>query len=241
VSWAIRWLPYPDRAGGYTLGAGTGLCRTAAGDDAACCGRAGLHTAASAPWPASRRRAAAAAAIEQVMPTRLRRRVQALQATMVALTANDALVESSVLALLALACRDGERLRFGLPSTGPVWTVAARRALPSGEHRPSLVSGRHDLDRDDCAPSASTACRRPQPTGRHSTPTDHRRVRDSSATPSPAPVPWRARVLMDAPAAVVADLIPPRSPVGRKPSTTTVPAHVRRRPVSTTSHCTWPP
>jgi predicted DNA-binding transcriptional regulator YafY len=212
----LRELGYPvaavpGPAGGYTLGAGTGLPPLLLDDDAAVAVALGLHAAASGAVAGIEEAALrAAAAIEQVMPTRLRRRVQALQATTVALTANDAVVESSVLALLALACRDGERLRFGyldrsgmdsrrhvepyrLVSTGRRWYLVAR-----------------DLDRDDWRTFRVDRLRRPQPTGRHSTPTDPPdAARFVSDAVSSAPYRWQARVLMDAPAAVVADLIPP--------------------------------
>ena len=75
----------------------------------------GLRVAAADPGLRENSEAVsrAAAAMDQVMPSRLRRRVEALTATTVPLTAAEPKVEPGVLALLALACAHGERLRFG--------------------------------------------------------------------------------------------------------------------------------
>jgi predicted DNA-binding transcriptional regulator YafY len=89
----LRDLGYPVRAvpgpaGGYALGAGTGLPPLLLDDDSAVAVALGLHAAASGAVAGIEEAALrATAAIEQVMPTRLRRRVQALLATTVPLTA----------------------------------------------------------------------------------------------------------------------------------------------------------
>jgi predicted DNA-binding transcriptional regulator YafY len=152
----------------------------------------------------------AAAAIEQVMPARLRRRVQALLATTVPLTARDAAIPPSVLALLALACRDGERLRFG---------YVDRVGQDSGRHVEPyrlVCTGRrwylvaHDLDRQDWRSFRVDRMHDPLPTGRHSTPPDPPdAARFVSDAVSRAPYRWQVRVVMDAPADVVAGLVPP--------------------------------
>src|ERR687897_840028 len=54
----------------------------------------------------------ATSAVEQVLPARLRRRVAALQSATVSLPGGGPAVEAGLLGVLALACRDGERLRF---------------------------------------------------------------------------------------------------------------------------------
>jgi predicted DNA-binding transcriptional regulator YafY len=212
----LRELGYPVRAvpgptGGYALGAGTGLPPLLLDDDSAVAVALGLQTAASGAVAGIQEAALrAGAAIEQVMPTRLRRRVQALQATTVALTANDAVVAPSVLAQLALACRDGERLRFRyvdrsgqdsqrhvepyrLVSTGRRWYLVAR-----------------DLDRDDWRSFRVDRLHDPLPTGRHSPPADPPdAARFVASGLSQGPYRWRARVVMHAPAAVVTSLMPP--------------------------------
>ncbi len=212
----LRELGYPVHAvpgpaGGYALGAGTGLPPLLLDDDSAVAVALGLHTAASGAVAGIEEAALrAAAAIEQVMPTRLRRRVQALLATTVALTATDAVVEPSVLALLALACRDGERLRFGYVDRSGVDSrrhVEPYRLVSTGR-RWYLVA--RDIDRDDWRSFRVDRLHDPQPTGRHSTPADPpdagRFITNALST---GPYRWQARVLMAAPAAVVASRIPP--------------------------------
>lgn len=201
----------PGPAGGYALGAGTGLPPLLLDDDSAVAVTLGLHAAASGAVAGIQEAAVrAAAAIEQVMPNRLRRRVQALQATTVALTANDPVVEPSALALLALACRDGERLRFryvdrtGAPSRRH---VEPHRLVSTGR-RWYLVA--RDIDRDAWRSFRIDRLHDPLPTGRHSAPADPPDaalfVRDAVST---RPYRWQARVLMEASADIVASLVPP--------------------------------
>jgi predicted DNA-binding transcriptional regulator YafY len=58
----------------------------------------------------------ALAKLEQVLPRRLRRRVEALQSVSVQLRDAGPTVDAAVLAILASACRDGELLRFDYSS-----------------------------------------------------------------------------------------------------------------------------
>jgi predicted DNA-binding transcriptional regulator YafY len=212
----LRELGYPvvavpGPAGGYALGAGTGLPPLLLDDDAAVAVAIGLHTAASGAVAGIQEAALrAGAAIEQVMPARLRRRVQALQATTVALTRSDSVVAPSLLALLALACRDGERLRFGyvdrsgqdsqrhvepyrLVSTGRRWYFVAR-----------------DLDRDDWRSFRVDRVHDPLPTGRHSAPADPPdAARFVSAALSDGPYRWHVRAVIHASATIVVGMVPP--------------------------------
>jgi predicted DNA-binding transcriptional regulator YafY len=212
----LRDLGYPVRAvpgpaGGYALGAGTGLPPLLLDDDSAVAVALGLHAAASGAVAGIEEAALrATAAIEQVMPTRLRRRVQALLATTVPLTATDSVVRPAVLAQLALACRDGERLRFGyvdragqdsrrhvepyrLVCTGRRWYLVAR-----------------DLDRADWRSFRVDRLHDPVPTGRHSTPANPPdAARFVSDAVSRGPYRWQVRVVMHAPAAVLTDRTPP--------------------------------
>ncbi|HLI40505.1 MAG TPA: WYL domain-containing protein [Streptosporangiaceae bacterium] len=203
----------PGRQGGYALGAGAGLPPLLLDDDSAVAVALGLHVVAAGPGLRGGREAAAraAAAIDQVLPSRLRRRVQALTATTVPLHGPaEPAVEPEVLALLALACRQNERLRFGYVSgsgddsrrhaepyrlvcTGRRWYLVARD-LGSGEWR----SFRVDRMRD------------PLPTGVRSRPPDPPdAARLVSEGISCGPYRWRARVLLEAAADVVAAMVPP--------------------------------
>ena len=119
----LRELGYPVQAqrgvdGGYALAPGASLPPLVLDDDEAVALAAGLSAAAATgvaglAEPSVR----ALAKVIPVMPTRLRRRVDALRAVTVpgswsgAPRADDD-VEPEVLTVLALACRDGERLRF---------------------------------------------------------------------------------------------------------------------------------
>ncbi|MFK0258839.1 helix-turn-helix transcriptional regulator [Streptomyces sp. NPDC090445] len=116
----LRELGYPVNAtpgtgGGYQLGAGAELPPLLLDDDEAVAVAVGLRTAAGngveGIGEASVR---ALAKLEQVLPGRLRRRVSAIdEFTVPMLRAPErSAVDPSVLAELAAACRDGERLRF---------------------------------------------------------------------------------------------------------------------------------
>jgi predicted DNA-binding transcriptional regulator YafY len=116
----LRGLGYPvhavrGAAGGYRLVAGANLPPLLLDDDEAVAIAVGLRAAAggaiSGIEDASLR---ALTKLEQVLPARLRSRVNALQASIVRVPA-DALgptVEPSVLTTLAAACRDHEQVRF---------------------------------------------------------------------------------------------------------------------------------
>ncbi|HEY3607656.1 MAG TPA: WYL domain-containing protein [Pseudonocardiaceae bacterium] len=212
----IRELGYPVHAepgpaGGYELGAGTGLPPLVLDDDAAVAVALGLHAAAGgAVLGIADAALRAAAAIDQVMPARLRHRVHALRAATVTLSGTDSAIESSVLAMLALACRDGERLRFGYVDRAGQHSrrhVEPHRLVCTGR-RWYLVA--RDVDRDDWRSFRVDRLDDPLPTGRHSPPTDPpdaaRFVSEAVATRQ---YQWQARVLMSAPADVVAGLVPP--------------------------------
>ncbi|MDQ2815455.1 MAG: WYL domain-containing protein, partial [Actinomycetota bacterium] len=171
----------------------------------------GLRVAAADPGLRDMAGAAtrAAVAMDQVVPSRLRRRVQALIATTVPLTTAEPAVEPNVLALLALACAYGEQLRFSyrngsgedsrrhvgpyrLVFTGRRWYLVAR-----------------DLDKSEWRTFRLDRLGDPRPTGVRSRPADPpdaaRFVREGISS---GPYRWRARVVLDAPADVVASMVP---------------------------------
>ncbi len=155
----LRELGYPVRAttgpaGGYRLEAGTAMPPLLLDDEEAVAIAVGLRTAAAGTVAGIEETSARALAkLEQVLPSRLRRRVNALQTQTLPL--NGALarswptVEADTLAVLAQACRDGERLRFGYRRRDgtPSARVAEPYRLVSTGRRWYLVAW--DLGRDD--------------------------------------------------------------------------------------------
>ena len=219
----LRDLGYPVRAipgpqGGYALGAGAGLPPLLLDDDSAVAVALGLRAAAADPGLREMEEAAnrAAAAIDQVMPSRLRRRVEALTATTVPLaTAQPKMpkmpkIEPGVLASLALACQHGERLRFGYRNGDGEESrrhVEPYRLVSTGR-RWYLVA--HDLDKEQWRTFRLDRLHDPAPTGTRSRPADPPdAARFVSEGISSGPYRWRARVLFDAPADVIATKVPP--------------------------------
>jgi len=122
----LRELGYPIRAqrgveGGYQLAAGTALPPLVVDDEDAVALAVGLQAAAqSAVEGIAESSVRALAKVVQVMPARLRRRVEALSAMTVPASwggaswgsGSRASVDPGILTSAALACRDSERLRF---------------------------------------------------------------------------------------------------------------------------------
>jgi predicted DNA-binding transcriptional regulator YafY len=116
----LRELGYPVDAtpgatGGYRLAAGAHLPPLLLDDDEAVAIAVGLRAAAGASIEGIEETSVRALAkLEQVLPDRLRRRVNAVHANVSSMhwgvdTAN---VDADALAVLALACRDNEQVRF---------------------------------------------------------------------------------------------------------------------------------
>ncbi|MFF4397919.1 helix-turn-helix transcriptional regulator [Streptomyces sp. NPDC001480] len=116
----LRDLGYPVNAspgtgGGYQLGAGAELPPLLLDDDEAVAVAVGLRTAAGQGIEGiGETSVRALAKLEQVLPTRLRRRVGALNAFTVPMLRGPqpSAVDPAVLTELANLCRDAERLRF---------------------------------------------------------------------------------------------------------------------------------
>jgi predicted DNA-binding transcriptional regulator YafY len=103
----------PGTAGGYQLAGGTSIPPLLLDDDEAVAIAVGLRTAAvHGVGDGEQTSLSALAKVQQVLPRHLRRRVAALQAHTVPVARTDAHVATEVLAQLALACRDHERVRF---------------------------------------------------------------------------------------------------------------------------------
>lgn len=114
----LRGLGYPVEsvpgpAGGYRLRAGAAMPPLLLDDEEAVAMAVGLRTAASAGITGIGETALQAMVkLEQVLPPRLRARVQAMDAITTTISPMGPTVEPEILAALATACRDAERVRF---------------------------------------------------------------------------------------------------------------------------------
>ncbi|MEU0463640.1 YafY family protein [Amycolatopsis sp. NPDC006131] len=131
----LRNLGYPvhgtrGSVGGYRLGAGAALPPLLLDDEEAVAVAISLRTAAGSLTGVEETALRALAKLEQVLPSRLRRRVQALSTYAVRAPADNEgpRVSAETLSLLAAACRDHERLRFDY--TGHDGTTGRRVADP---------------------------------------------------------------------------------------------------------------
>jgi predicted DNA-binding transcriptional regulator YafY len=213
----LRSLGYPVRAspgvgGGYRLGAGAALPPLLLDDEEAVAVAVGLRTAAGSVTDIQETSVRALAKLEQVLPSRLRHRVNALQAATVEIPASGPTVDPEVLTALAGACRDHQRLRFdyrdhdGSDSTRtvePHW-------LAHDRGRWYLVAW--DVDREDWRTFRADRIRPRIPTGPRFAPRDPPAgdvatylLRGVGA----ATWRYRARVRVHAPAPAVAGRLPP--------------------------------
>jgi predicted DNA-binding transcriptional regulator YafY len=114
----LRSLGYPIEAapgvaGGYRLGSGAELPPLLLDDAEAVAVAVGLRTAASGSIAGIEETSVRALTkLEQVLPTRLRRRVSALGGATSAFAVEGPRIDAELLATIAGACRDGTRLRF---------------------------------------------------------------------------------------------------------------------------------
>ena len=150
----LRALGYPVEAqrgvdGGYQLAPGAALPPLVLDDEEAVALAVGLQSATSAPVAGiAESSLRALTKVVQVMPPRLRHRVEALRSVTVPQAAGpDAAVAPEALTTVALACRDNERLRFSYAGGGMAGRhVEPHRLVPLGR-RWYLVA--YDLDRGD--------------------------------------------------------------------------------------------
>lgn len=211
----LRALGYPvdarpGVAGGYRLAAGAAMPPLLLDDDEAVAVAIGLGAVATWRLGIEETSLTALAKIEQVMPSRLRRRVDAVREATTVVPGTDPQPDLAVLSAVAAAIRGHERLRFGytshdgsasarhtepqrLVSWGPVWYLFA-----------------WDLDRDDWRVFRVDRMVQHPPTGVRFRPrvipedalVEHvvRRIVQASWT-------YRAKVVVHAPAAAVAAAI----------------------------------
>jgi predicted DNA-binding transcriptional regulator YafY len=116
----LRELGYPveatpGAAGGYRLAAGAHLPPLVLDDDEAVAIAVGLRAAAGASIEGMEEISVRALAkLEQVLPNRLRRRVNAVHTNVSSMRwgGEQSTVDADALAVLAMACRDNEQVRF---------------------------------------------------------------------------------------------------------------------------------
>lgn len=215
----LRELGYPVEAqrgvdGGYQLAAGAALPPLVVDDEEAVALVVGLQAAAQGAVDGiAESSVRALTKVVQVMPTRLRRRVDALRAMTVPAgwgAAAGPATDSGMLTTIALACRDSERLRFSYTAAGGARTereVEPHRLVSLGR-RWYLVA--YDLTRHDWRSFRVDRVTSPAATGARF------RTRELPAADAAAfvraglanvPRPYEVEVLVDAPAAGVRERI----------------------------------
>ncbi|MDQ3404145.1 MAG: YafY family transcriptional regulator [Actinomycetota bacterium] len=151
----LRSLGYPVSAvtgvaGGYRLGAGAALPPLLLDDEEAVAVAIGLRSAAAGTVAGIEETSVRALAkLEQVLPSRLRHRVHALQSITVPIGRGGPTVDPDALTAIAGACRDSERLRFDYRDHdgGESLRVVEPHRLVHTGRRWYLVA--FDVDRDD--------------------------------------------------------------------------------------------
>jgi predicted DNA-binding transcriptional regulator YafY len=174
----LRELGYPveatrGTAGGYQLQAGAAVPPLLLDDDEAVAIAVGLRTAAAGAVAGFEETSVRALAkVIQLLPPRLRRRIDALRAVTEPVLGGGPTLDATVLTTIALACRGEERLRF-------TYTPREREAAPRHVEPHRLVSqGRRwyliawDLDRADWRSFRVDRLTDPAPTGAHFRPRD---------------------------------------------------------------------
>ncbi|MFY1669454.1 helix-turn-helix transcriptional regulator [Plantactinospora sp. WMMB334] len=212
----LRDLGYPVHAtpgvaGGYRLGAGSTLPPLLLDDDEAVAVVLSLRTAASQSVAGiAETSLRALATVERILPARLRRRAAALRLSTVPLAGGAPTVDAEVLTVIAEACQSLHRLTFDHRSRDG--TVRPRQVEPyrlvQTGRRWYLVA--RDTDRDDWRTFRVDRISGPRSTGLRFAPRDPPNpatfVSDSVGA---AQYRYRASVLVQAPAEVVTERVPP--------------------------------
>jgi predicted DNA-binding transcriptional regulator YafY len=214
----LRELGYPvdsrpGVAGGYQLGAGGTLPPLLLDDDEAVAVAVGLRTAANGSVAGIEETSVRALAkLQQVLPSRLRHRVSAFQSYALPLPSGGPQVDPDVLTVLASACQDHERLRFDYRAHSG---AASRRLvepyrLVNDRRRWYLVAW--DTDRDAWRTFRADRIEPRPPAGPRFTPraVPHDQEIAMQVARAVAEAAWRyrARVIVDAPAAYVQGRLP---------------------------------
>ncbi|WP_203658848.1 helix-turn-helix transcriptional regulator [Actinocatenispora rupis] len=167
----LRELGYPVRAsrgtdGGYQLAPGAVLPPLLLDDEEAVALAVGIGDAAQSGIDGMREASLRALTkLVQVLPSRLRTRVDTLRATTYSVAAAGPVVAADILTTVAQTCRDQERLRFRYTARG-----AARTEREVEPHRLVAAGGRwylvaYDLTRHDWRSFRLDRLTGPAPTG----------------------------------------------------------------------------
>jgi predicted DNA-binding transcriptional regulator YafY len=216
----LRALGYPVEAdlgvaGGYRLGAGASLPPLLLDDDEAVAVAVGLRTAAGGTVAGiAETSVRALAKLEQVLPSRLRYRVRSVQSMTVPLAGAGPVVDPEVLAQLAGACRDHQRLRIEYDAANGTRSrrVCEPQRLVHTGRRWYLVAW--DNDREDWRTFRVDRLRvRDQPGPRFAPRelTDEEVAVLTSQSVSTAVYPYQGRFTFHAPAERVREVVTPTS------------------------------
>jgi predicted DNA-binding transcriptional regulator YafY len=214
----LRELDYPVQArpgvaGGYRLGAGASLPPLLLDDDEVVAVALGLRSAATGSITGIEEASVSALVkLQQMLPSRLRRRVSTLQSYAVPMPSSGPQVDSDMLTAIASACRDREGLRFDyLAHSG----AATRRSvepyrLVHSQLRWYLLSW--DLEREDWRTFRVDRMTLRTPNGARFTPrelpSDDEIARRLASAVGQAHWHYRARVIVHAPATHVRSRLP---------------------------------
>ncbi|MEV4454644.1 YafY family protein [Microbispora sp. NPDC049633] len=207
----LRELGYPVHTsrgtdGGYQLAPGAVLPPLLLDEDEAIALAVGMGEAARSAITGMEASAIRALTkVVQVMPPRLRRRVDVLREAMVSANSAEPIVTVDVLTTVAQACRDEERLRFSYAARGrePSWREVEPYRLVTLGRRWYLVA--YDLTRQDWRSFRLDRLTRARPTGARFRPRDLP-APDAAAFVRAAggvPEPHTVKALVHAPAARV--------------------------------------
>jgi predicted DNA-binding transcriptional regulator YafY len=212
----LRELGYPvdaltGPAGGYRLHAGTAMPPLLLDDDEAVAIAVGLRTAAGASVTGIEETSVRALVkLEQVLPSALRRRVNALGAATATLPSGGPTIDPECLTAIAGACRDRERLRFPYRSRDGVDSrrLVEPHSLVNVGRRWYLLAW--DCEREDWRTFRVDRLERPSPAGTRFAPRevpggDPAAYVASNLSAAPR---HHARVTLHAPAAELAERTP---------------------------------
>jgi predicted DNA-binding transcriptional regulator YafY len=214
----LRGLGYPvdarpGVAGGYRLGTGGALPPLLLDDEEAVAVAIGLRAAASGSIVGIEETSVRALVkLQQVLPSRLRRKVSAFQSSALPMPSRGPRVDPDVLTTIASACRDHEQLRFDYQAHSG---TASRRSvepyrLVNDRRRWYLVAW--DTGRDAWRTFRVDRIEPRTPTGLRFTPrslpTDREIAAQVARGIGEATWRYRARVIVHAPAAHVRDRMP---------------------------------
>ena len=214
----LRCLGYPvnstsGTAGGYQLGSGATLPPLLLDDDEAVAVAVGLRTAASGTVAGIEEASVRALSkLEQVLPSRLSRRVAALHAFIVPLANAGPTVDAGTLTAIAAACRDHEELRFRYNSrdgAASVRAVEPHRLVHTGRR---WYLAAWDTDRNNWRTFRVDRIEGRLTTGARftpRTPPDGDFAAYVARSVAYGPYPHQAVVIVQAPVESVAEKIPP--------------------------------